>query len=141
MPTYKTPPKPLDDHAVEMSNRDVSKEEFAKRVYAAMEAKGWNQSQLARYAGLNRDAISTYIRARSLPSPENLAKLAAVLDKRPEDLLPKYFEAAAAEQPARLELREIHGEEGYMWLKLNMRLPKPIALKIFMLLNEADNGK
>lgn len=139
MPTYTTKPAPLSKEVLEHTNRTSTKEEFAKRLYQAMEAKGWTQSQLARYAGLNRDAVSTYARARSMPSPESLNKLAKVLDVKAEDLLPNYFESAAQEQPTRMELKEIHGEDGYMWLKLDMRLPKAVAIKVFMLVNETDN--
>lgn len=138
MVKYAVKPKPLPEGAVDLTNRNATKEEFAKRLYERMEGKGWNQSQLARYAGLNRDAVSTYIRGRSAPSPENLSKLARCLGCRPEELLPNYFEAAVSEQAARIELREVHHEDGYMWLKINMRLPKDVAIKIFMLLNEAD---
>lgn len=138
MPTYTTKPSPLSSDVIEHGNRSSTKEEFAKRLYKAMENKGWTQSQLARYAGLNRDAISTYIRGRSIPSPDSLSKMAKVLDVKAEDLLPKYFESAAQEQPTRMELKEIHGESGYMWLKINMRLPRDIAIKVFMLINEAN---
>jgi transcriptional regulator with XRE-family HTH domain len=139
MKTYATKPKPVPEQAVELSNRSSTKDEFAKRLYEALEKKGWNQSQLARYAGLGRDAISTYIRGRSIPSPSSLNKLAQVLGCRPEELMPNYFEKAAEEQTAKMELREIHGEDGYMWLKVNMRLPKATALRVLMLINEADN--
>lgn len=138
MPKYATKPKPLPQESIEISNRKSSKEEFAKKLYERMTAKGWTQSQLARYSGLNRDAVSTYVRARSLPSPENLAKMSKVLDCKPEELLPNYFESAVSEQPAKMELREVHGEDGLMWLKVNMRLPKATAIKVFMLLNDAD---
>jgi len=50
-----------------------------------------------------------------------------------------YFEAAAAEQPSKLELKEVHGEEGYMWLKVNMRVTKDVAAKVFWMLNEQPN--
>lgn len=137
MPRYTTQPKPLPDDATSVvSNRNMTKEEFAKRLYEQMTNKDWTQSQLARYSGLNRDAISTYVRGRSLPSPQNLAKLAKALDCKAEDLMPNYFEVAAAEQPTKMELREVHGEEGLMWLKVNMRLPRATAIQIFMLLNE-----
>lgn len=138
MPKYSVQPKPLPEGAVEMNNRSASKEEFAKRLYQRMQEKGWTQSQLARYAGINRDAVSTYIRARSLPSPESLGKLAKCLGCKPEELMPNYFEAAAQEQTSRIELRDVHGEDGYMWLKVNMRLPKDVAIKVFMLINETD---
>jgi transcriptional regulator with XRE-family HTH domain len=139
MPTYTSKPKPLPIAAIEAGNRHSSKEEFAKRLVQALDNKGWNQSQLARYAGLARDAVSTYVRARSLPSPDSLKKLAACLGVKPEDLLPNYFEAASNEQAARMEIKEIHGEDGYMWLKVNMRLPKAVAIKVFMLINEPHN--
>lgn len=138
MPKYTTKPRPLPQESIEINNRQSSKEEFAKRLYEGLTKKGWTQSQLARYSGLNRDAVSTYVRARSLPSPENLAKMAKVLDMKPEDLLPNYFETAVAEQPAKIELRQAHGEDGQMWLKVNMRLPKATAIKVFMLINETD---
>lgn len=139
MTKFVTQPKPLQKGALEMSNRNTTKEEFAKALYERMANKGWNQSQLARYSGLNRDAVSTYIRARSTPSPDNLAKLANTLGCKPEELMANYFEAAAAEQPSKLELREVHGEDGYMWLKVNMRVPKDVAAKVFWLLNEQPN--
>jgi hypothetical protein len=68
-----------------------------------------------------------------------LAKLANTLGCKPEELMANYFEAAAAEQPSKLELREVHGEDGYMWLKVNMRVPKDVAAKVFWLLNEQPN--
>jgi transcriptional regulator with XRE-family HTH domain len=139
MPTYTPKPKPLPTAALELSNRHATKEEFAKRLVQAIEAKGWNQSQLARYAGLARDAVSTYVRARSMPSPESLRKMAAVLEVKAEVLMPNYFESASAEQAARLEIKDIHGEDGYMWVKVNMRLPKAVAIKVFMLINEPHN--
>jgi len=139
MTKYVTQPKPLPKGAIELSNRNTTKEEFAKSLYEKMINKGWNQSQLARYSGLNRDAISTYVRARSTPSPENLTKLSNALGCKPEELMANYFEAAAAEQPSKLELKEVHGEEGYMWLKVNMRVTKDVAAKVFWTLNEQPN--
>ncbi len=40
---------------------------------------GWNQSELARRAGLRPAAISTYCRGKDVPSPESMTKLARVL--------------------------------------------------------------
>lgn len=140
MTKYVTQPKPLPKGAIELSNRNTTKEEFAKSLYQKMTNKGWNQSQLARYSGLNRDAISTYVRARSTPSPENLTKLSNALGCKPEELMANYFEAAAAEQPSKLELKEVHGEEGYMWLKVNMRVTKDVAAKVFWMLNEQPSS-
>lgn len=139
MPKYKVHSEPLSDKEAILPNRDSTKAEFAKRLYQKMLEKGWTQSQLARYAGINRDAVSTYIRARSLPSPISLTKMAKVLSCAPEDLLPSYYETAHEEASARLEIKEVEAERGYMRLRCDMKLPKDLAVKVFMLLNEVDN--
>jgi transcriptional regulator with XRE-family HTH domain len=54
--------------------------EFAAKLNAALADKGWSQSELARRAGLRRDAISTYCRGTAVPSSESLEKLARALD-------------------------------------------------------------
>jgi transcriptional regulator with XRE-family HTH domain len=139
MPTYTTQPKPKPRQAQEptaINNRHLVKEEFAKRLYTLISAKGWTQSEFARHCEMNRDAISTYVRGRSVPSPVSLEKMADVLGVRPEELMPNYFESAHSKQEPTIELRDVPNEGDYMWLKLNMRLPKKVAIQIFMLAQE-----
>lgn len=137
MPKYATQPAPRKAQEPEtVSNRHLVKEEFAKRLYAKIADRGWTQSEFARNCDLARDAVSTYVRGRSMPSPQALAKMAAVLGVKPEDLLPNYFENAHSKQESAFELRDVPNEEGYMWIKLNMRLPKKVAMQIFMLAQE-----
>lgn len=137
MPKYATQPAPRKVQEPEtVSNRHLVKEEFAKRLYAKIAERGWTQSEFARNCDLARDAISTYVRGRSMPSPQALAKMASVLGVKPEELLPNYFEAAHSKQESAFELRDVPNEEGYMWIKLNMRLPKKVAMQIFMLAQE-----
>jgi len=137
MPKYVTQPKPAKEPAPQtISNREVVKSEFAKRLYNAIMAKGWTQSEFARNCDLARDAISTYVRGRSVPSPPSLEKMACVLGMRPEELMPNYYEAAHNKQEPTFEIRAVPNEEGYMWLRLNMRLPKEVALKIFLMAQE-----
>lgn len=136
MPTYKTQPKPAQaktkDPTLTVSNREMVKEEFAKRLYDAIMQRGWTQSEFARHCDLNRDAVSTYVRGRSMPSPQSLEKMARVLGLRPEDLLPNYYESGQAAVEPTMELKDVPNEDGYMWLRLNMRLPKKVAIEIFM---------
>lgn len=135
MPTYKTPAKPqakATDLTLTSSNRELVKEEFAKRLYDAIMSRGWTQSEFARHCDLNRDAISTYVRGRSMPSPQSLESMARVLNMRPEDLLPNYYEAGQAAVEPTMELRDVPNEDGYMWLRLNMRLPKKVAIELFL---------
>lgn len=143
MPKYTTQPKPSAKREQEpdaMSNRHVLKAEFAKRLYNKIAERGWTQSEFARNCDLARDAVSTYVRGRSIPSPQALEKMATVLNVRPEDLLPNYYEAAHSKQEPTFELRDVPNEEGYMWIKLNMRLPKKLAMEIFMLA-QSNDGK
>jgi transcriptional regulator with XRE-family HTH domain len=143
MPKYITQPKPSAKREQEpdaMSNRHVLKAEFAKRLYSKIAERGWTQSEFARNCDLARDAVSTYVRGRSIPSPQALEKMASVLNVRPEDLLPNYYEAAHNKQEPTFELRDVPNEEGYMWIKLNMRLPKKLAMEIFMLA-QSNDGK
>ncbi len=139
MPKYATQPKPAKaspEPQQSISNRHVVKAEFAKRLYNRIADKGWTQSEFARNCGLARDAISTYVRGRSIPSPQALEKMATVLSVKPEDLLPNYYESAHSTVEPSFEIKAVPNEEGYMWLRLNMRLPKETAMKIFMLAQE-----
>ena len=65
------------------SSANVERIEFAKRLIALMRDKNLNQTDLAKKSGLTRDAVSTYCRARSMPEPINLAKLAKALGVEP----------------------------------------------------------
>ena len=141
MPKYATQPKPAPNKSQEpdaLSNRHLVKAEFAKRLYNKIAERGWTQSEFARNCELARDAISTYVRGRSIPSPQALEKMASVLNVRPEDLLPNYYESALNKQEPTFELRDVPNEEGYMWIRLNTRLPKKLAMQIFMLAQEHD---
>ncbi len=139
MPVYATQPKPATKREQEpesINNRHMVKAEFAKRLYNKIMDKGWTQSEFARNCDLARDASSTYVRGRSIPSPQALEKMANVLGVRPEELLPNYFEAAQTKVEPSLEIKAVPNSEGYMWVKLNMRLPKKVAMEIFMLAQE-----
>jgi transcriptional regulator with XRE-family HTH domain len=141
MPRYITQPRPAPAKEREpeaISNRHLVKAEFAKRLYSKIMERGWTQSEFARNCDLARDAISTYVRGRSIPSPQALEKMAAVLSVRPEELLPNYYESAHTRQEPTFELRDVPNDEGYMWIKLNMRLPKKVAMQIFMLAQEHE---
>ena len=137
MPKFTTPHEPAKKaeggEAVEaISNRVTPLEEFARRLYDAIRERGWNQSDLARAAGLKRDAISTYINARHRPSPEALDRLSQALGVRPEDLMPLYYDSGVVRVKPRAELIDVPNSKGYMWLKLDMRLPRDVAMRIFM---------
>lgn len=76
------------------SSANVERMEFAKKLINLMRDKDLNQSDLARKAGLTRDAVSTYVRARSMPEPINLAKLAKALGVEPSYFQLDYYRIA-----------------------------------------------
>ena len=116
----------------------ISKQEFGRRVQQRMYAKGWNQSELARRAGLNRDAVSTYIRGSAYPSPVNLHKLAAALGVSAEALLPNYVERAIADAHPSIDLRVSSQRPGEAWLKIDRRVSLKTALAVTQLLNDDE---
>ncbi len=118
--------------------RSLSKQEFGRRLLDQLRLKGWNQSQLGRYAGIGRDNISQYIRGRSFPSPANLEKLASALSVPAEELLPNNLERTTAQvENPETEYRSIPGDPDNVWLRINRRVPRAIAIKI---LTPLDNG-
>lgn len=121
-----------------LSDERLSKQEFGKRLYTLMLAKGWNQSQLARYAGIGRDSVSQYMRGRSYPTPQSLHALAKALSIEPEKLLPNYYESAVDRELPEIELKGVHGDPDNMWLRVNMRVSRAKALQVLGILNSDD---
>lgn len=135
--TPKKPPiKPLPlENADEMQH--LTKEQFGRKLYELMSTRGWNQSDLARRAGMNRDNISQYVRGRTYPTPKFLQKLAKALDIAPDDLLPNYYEDAIERSSPTFEYREIPGDDKHCWIRINKRVLKKNAPKIIELANES----
>jgi len=125
-----------DTMDVDLSVKTIRRTEFAKRLYSLMMNKNWNQSDLARASNLGRDSISQYIRANNTPSPRNLKKLAEALGVEPVELYPNYEAAAVEEEMPALSFRQMPGDEEHMWVRINKKVPKAVAAKIMVLLNE-----
>lgn len=115
--------------------KHLTKQEFGQRVYKLMIRKGWNQSELARQAGIARDSVSTYVRGISLPEPLNLERLAKALGVSATELLPNATEAAIDEDVPSLELKISHLNSQRAWLRVNRLVSTAAALKIVEILN------
>jgi transcriptional regulator with XRE-family HTH domain len=100
-PKYVGPPS--DDQTDLRKNRlQAASADFARRLHAAMLAKGWNQADLARAAWngetrkdsrgyeqpIGKDRISVYLKGRVLPDAQNLKRLADALGTGVEELAP-----------------------------------------------------
>lgn len=118
--------------------KHLTKQEFGRRLYTLMNAKGWHQSELARRANLNRDAISTYVRGKTLPTPANLNALAAAFDIAPEELLPNHVESAIDDDTPAFEMKVSTNAPGMAWLRVNRLVSTATAVKIAELLQHDD---
>jgi transcriptional regulator with XRE-family HTH domain len=108
-------------------DRAELKSAFSRRLRHLMLSRRpapWNQSDLARAAGLGRDAISTYIAAKRFPDPISFKKIADAFGLPPENMLPEMAGAATGalrggqEAPA-VSLMHLASHPGRMWLRVN----------------------
>ena len=130
----------------EYAPRHLTKQQFGRRVYQEMLRNGWNQSELARQAGLPRDSISTYVRGQVLPSPISLQKLADALGVKPADLLPNAVEHAIDEDEPYMEMKVSTSAPSMAWLRVNRLVSVSPAAQIINLLagsnhEAADAGR
>jgi transcriptional regulator with XRE-family HTH domain len=120
--------------------KHLAKDEFARRLYKLMIDRGWRQSDLARHAGLPRNAISIYMRGVSLPNPESLKALAKAFEMEPGVLLPNYTESAIERDNPELEFRVSPGDPKSAWLRINRLVKTSTAIKIMAMI-EADDAQ
>jgi len=104
---------------------DEIKEEFSRRMLRRLGELDMTQADLARRSKLSKDAISTYARQRSLPSDENLARIAKVLRMDAKEVLPKRLQYQGVETMG-LKLLP----DGNARLVLNCTVPMDVAIEI-----------
>lgn len=131
--TTRTEPRKTDE--VDLSNKMIRKQEFGRRLYDQLLKQRLNQSDLARKSGLGRDSISQYVRGRSVPTPQNLEKMAEALGIEPDDLFPNYSAQAIAIEDPTFQLRAVDGDSSQMWLTINQRVSTAKAMAVMAALN------
>lgn len=112
--------------------REAVRIEWAKRLQKQMTERGWNQSELARKAGLSRDNISNYVAKGRIPSPVHLAKIAKALGCKPEELLPSRGMPSMEDRAPALDIRAIGPDR--VWLRVNQECDVQVAMQIMGLL-------
>lgn len=130
---------PSEEATAAGAPRDMAKQEFARRLQRALlerRPEPWSQADLARAAGLGRDAISTYVRGRSFPEPASLAKIARALHMKAEDLVPDMTGLEAASEIPALEVRQLAGHPEKVWLRINQAVTLEQVGKIIAVLND-----
>lgn len=119
-----------------MTPSHMTKQQFAKRLYKLMLSKGWSQSELGRRSGLARDAISVYIRGKSLPTPQSLQLLAAALGVSEIALLPNHTESSIDHDNPAFEMRVSPGAQHLAWIRVDRLVSVSTAVKIADLLEK-----
>lgn len=114
----------------------LTKQKFRDRIYDLMMSKNWTQSDLARRAGLPRDAISTYMRAKSFPTPRNLKALAAAFGMTPAELLPSVVEETIRNDVPSLSITSTTAAPNAAWVHMNRMVDMDTAIKILALVKE-----
>lgn len=133
---------PATTPASDLEPKELSRLEFGRRLSKLMLDRGWNQSELARRAGLGRDAISTYVRGRSLPEPKSLKALSDALSISTDALFPNsVMMAMDADTSPRMEIKEAAGHPGMAFIRVNRMLSIPTIAKIFSLIMEDDQSR
>lgn len=135
---------PTDERGSPLTPEALTKQEFGRRLQAALNERGMSQADLARRAEevtgkkMGRDAISTYINGRSFPTPASLAQLCKALDMTREELLPNSLINASQDEHPAFEMRAAAGQPGRAWVRINRLMSFETAVEIARLLNVED---
>lgn len=121
--------------------------EFARRLQAALNERGWTQSELARRVApllkdsrIGRDNISKYVRGKVLPMPPALEAISKVLEMRANELLPMRAAASGTEHPP-ISVRDMGGDQEMAWVQINMALPWNKALEITRIIKRKSDDE
>lgn len=129
----------VNDAQSPLTPKHLTKQQFGQRLYNLMLGKGWTQSELARRAGLPRDAVSVYVRGKSFPTPLNLRALVEALGVSEIELLPNHTESAINEDEPSFEFKVSPSSPSTAWLRVNRLVTLATAIKIAEIL-EADRA-
>lgn len=118
--------------------RQQAKADFGRRLHKAMIKKGWRQSDLARHSALGKDSISNYVNGRTVPTQQNIEKLAQVLGVAPNDLWPGYDGSMEGRRNT-MSVRVDPEDPAYAFVVIDSRLPVDLALKLFNLAKDTTS--
>lgn len=123
--------------------KPITKEEFGRRLYKLMSAKGWRQAELARRAGIGRDSVSNYVAGKSFPTALNLEKLAKALGADADEILPNHAASAILSERPDFEIKVNQGDPTRAWVSLNREVLFTTATKIgdLLALDNAANSR
>jgi transcriptional regulator with XRE-family HTH domain len=112
-----------------MTQRGMSQSDLAREVWGTTrDTRGYTVAK-------NRDRIGAYLRAESLPEPQNLAKLAEALGAKTEELAPEIVAATVDRENPELAMTMVAGHRDKVHLQINKLVSLSVATKIMGLLS------
>lgn len=133
---------PSDQELPANAPREAVCREFAKKLQAQLDKKGWNQTDLAKAATkhmvsgkVTRDSVSNYIRGKNIPYPPALAAITKALGLRSSNELiaSRNIPSVDNETPP-IDVRD--AGEGMAWLRINRAVSWDIAVQVLKLIQE-----
>jgi transcriptional regulator with XRE-family HTH domain len=123
----------------------MSKQKFGRRLQQLLNERNWSQSDLTRRveavtgSRMGRDAVSTYINGRSLPTPKSLNQLCQAFGLTREDLLPNAIINTTPDDHPAFEMRAVAGQPDRAWVRVNRQMSFKTATDIAGLLSAEDS--
>jgi hypothetical protein len=127
--------------------------QFARRLHAAMVAKGMNNSDLARAVwgetednkgykvARNRDRIGVYLKGRGFPEPRTLGKIAKALGTTSEELAPEVMVSPLDDtSTSDFAMHTVPGQADKVFVRINMMLPLGVAVEISRLIERSQRA-
>lgn len=127
----------------------VEIDQFARKLHAAMNAKGMSNSDLARAVwgevtdgkgykvAKNRERIGVYLKGEGFPEPRTLAKLAEALDTTSEELAPEITASTVDRERPELAMTMVSGHSDRVHVQVNALLPLRAAVEITRIVEHA----
>lgn len=119
--------------------RQQAKIDFGRKLHKAMIKKGWRQSDLARHSMIGKDSISNYVNGRTVPTQQNIEKLAQVVSVSPNDLWPGYDGSMQGRRNV-LTFRLDPEDPAFAFVVIDSRLPVDLALKLMGLAKDTSGN-
>lgn len=121
-----------------------TKLEFGRHLQKLMKERHWSQADVARAAEevsgqkFGRDSVSSYIRGTRFPTPKSITQLAAAFGIPENELFPNSPIFIANDEHPSLQIKEVAGHPGRVWITVNRTMSFALASKIMALITEAD---
>lgn len=124
-------------HTVAAQMHDRQKSHLRRQLDAYIMQHRLTPSEFARKVDLPRDHIHRYLREKSLPGTDALAKLARGMKCKPEDLVPDLPMVEIDPEQPTVDIVTAPDHPGKVWLRVDQLVERPLAAKIMQMLHDA----